>query len=436
MADCCDCFEFRDESDSFESWQGLRGPYYTPYVAPDGTLTWTNNGGLPNPASVDISGPPGPGVELRGPVASVADLPATAPSGELWLVGAASPYDGWFYNGGSWEDLGQIAIGPVGPTGATPDLQIGTVETGAPGSAAEASITGTPEEPLLNLKLPRGQQGPAVPLSDATPLMDGAATPGAGTSAARSDHRHPTDTSRVAKTGDTMTGPLKVGGPNGASSDGLLQIQGGDKTVPPSSGFSYAASLRLADAFDRAFGLLRSFQDPNGQIGVFLYGLRADSNALNGLRLLFNGNSPVVELTAPDAWRSALSLGAAALDNIVPVSHGGTGQTGTSAAITTPASIATAATGFSISSASFANWGKIAMLNITFNATADHSGTTQLGTLVGASSGVISKRPALFFNCIDSVNDIILIQADGKIFSFKTISNGSSVTIRCVYLLA
>lgn len=329
MADCCDCFEFRDESDSFDSWQGLRGPYYTPHVAADGTLSWTNNGGLPNPAPVDISGPPGSGVELRGPVASVADLPATAPSSELWLVGAASPYDGWFYNGASWENLGQIAIGPVGPTGATPDLQIGTVTTGEPGSAAEASITGTPEEPLLNLKLPRGQQGPAVPLSDAAPLMDGAASAGTGTRAARGDHRHPPDTSRVAKTGDTMTGQLSVGGPNGASSYGTIQVQGGDKTVTPTeSNPVHAATLRLADAESRAFGLLRSYQDANGRVGVILYGLRADGNALNAIRLLFDGNSNhVVELSSPSAWRSALGLGSAALYNTVPITHGGTGAT-------------------------------------------------------------------------------------------------------------
>lgn len=86
-----------------------------------------------------------------------------------------------------------VMDGEDGGPGATPDLQIGTVTTGEPGSAAEASITGTPEEPLLNLKLPRGQQGPAVPLSDATPLMDGTASAGTGTNAARADHVHPHD---------------------------------------------------------------------------------------------------------------------------------------------------------------------------------------------------------------------------------------------------
>ena len=59
---CCDKFVMIEgEEDSFETWQGLRGPYYTPSVSEDGTLSWTNNGDLQNPADVNIKGPPGPG---------------------------------------------------------------------------------------------------------------------------------------------------------------------------------------------------------------------------------------------------------------------------------------------------------------------------------------------------------------------------------------
>lgn len=43
--------------------------------------------------------------------------------------------------------------------GATPNLTIGTVETLAPGSDATATITGTAEDPVLNLGLPRGTDG-------------------------------------------------------------------------------------------------------------------------------------------------------------------------------------------------------------------------------------------------------------------------------------
>ena len=49
--------------------------------------------------------------------------------------------------------------GPAGATGATPNIQIGDVTTLQPGQQATASITGTPENPLLNLGIPQGQAG-------------------------------------------------------------------------------------------------------------------------------------------------------------------------------------------------------------------------------------------------------------------------------------
>ena len=49
--------------------------------------------------------------------------------------------------------------GAKGDTGATPNLQIGTVTTLDSGSNATASITGTTENPLLNLGIPKGDTG-------------------------------------------------------------------------------------------------------------------------------------------------------------------------------------------------------------------------------------------------------------------------------------
>lgn len=39
---------------------GEIGPVYQPYVTDDGVITWSNNGGLPNPAAKSIRGPVGP----------------------------------------------------------------------------------------------------------------------------------------------------------------------------------------------------------------------------------------------------------------------------------------------------------------------------------------------------------------------------------------
>jgi len=49
-----------------------------------------------------------------------------------------------------------------GNTGATPNLVMGIVTTGAPGSQAGAQITGTPANPILHLTIPQGEPGVAA----------------------------------------------------------------------------------------------------------------------------------------------------------------------------------------------------------------------------------------------------------------------------------
>ena len=64
-----------------------------------------------------------------------------------------------------------VLNGQTGKTGATPVLTIGTVSSG---DKPSAYITGTPENPVLNLRLQPGPQGPAVAL-DATLTHEGEA---------------------------------------------------------------------------------------------------------------------------------------------------------------------------------------------------------------------------------------------------------------------
>lgn len=75
--------------------------------------------------------------------------------------------------------------------------------------------------------------------STGTPLMDGTAAVGTSNAFARGDHVHPSDTAKVSKSGDTMTGPLTVeGGVTGKSfrikKDGLQvdcrAVSGADAT--------------------------------------------------------------------------------------------------------------------------------------------------------------------------------------------------------------
>lgn len=119
---CNDHFKMvEDTDDSFRMWQGLVGPSYTPIMSNDGTLSWTNNGNLPNPEAVNIRGPQGAGIRIAGIVDSVESLPASAADGAIWLVGEGSPYEGYAWISSGWIDLGPLTVGPAGPPGPQGD---------------------------------------------------------------------------------------------------------------------------------------------------------------------------------------------------------------------------------------------------------------------------------------------------------------------------
>ena len=68
----------------------------------------------------------------------------------------------WRYVGdNAWTDLVQLSElkGDPGDDGITPNIQIGTVQTLEPEQQATASMSGTPENPLLNLGIPKGEKG-------------------------------------------------------------------------------------------------------------------------------------------------------------------------------------------------------------------------------------------------------------------------------------
>lgn len=70
---------------------------------------------------------------------------------------------------------------PRGATGATPQISV-QVTTGAPGSQASVSVTGTAENPVIHLTIPRGDTGEigALKINGKTPDASGAVTLGAG----------------------------------------------------------------------------------------------------------------------------------------------------------------------------------------------------------------------------------------------------------------
>lgn len=86
---------------------------------------------------------------------------------------------------GTWYEVTALK----GDTGITPNLQVGTVTTGNPGTSVEVTITGTPEKPVLNFKIPKGEPGTVSYINHKGPDDAGNVTLAAGDVGAVPDTR-------------------------------------------------------------------------------------------------------------------------------------------------------------------------------------------------------------------------------------------------------
>jgi len=112
--------------------------------------------------ALDGSGtPPDPWKSWQQAVAEDADrAEAAADRAETAVAHSPMVVEGiWYVWNADEEEYVSTGIPAQGETGATPDFAIGTVTTGAAGSSASASITGTAEAPVLNMTIPRGDKG-------------------------------------------------------------------------------------------------------------------------------------------------------------------------------------------------------------------------------------------------------------------------------------
>lgn len=125
---------------------GQDGATFIPAVSADGILSWSNDKGLENPNSVNIKGPKG----------EKGDTGAVGPQGEKGETGATGPQG---IRGATGATGATGPQGAAGTDGVTPELTIGEVTTLSAGSFATASITGTKENPVLNLGIPKGADG-------------------------------------------------------------------------------------------------------------------------------------------------------------------------------------------------------------------------------------------------------------------------------------
>jgi Chaperone of endosialidase/Collagen triple helix repeat (20 copies) len=149
--------------------------------------SWGTAGG-----ATGAQGPPGP-TGATGPQGPKGDPGVTGAKGDQGIPGPQGPQG---TPGATGAQGPQGATGPQGPQGIQ----------GVPGSAG----AGTP--------------GTILPLVNATPAVVGVSG-----AFAHEDHVHPTDTSRVAKAGDTMTGALAITAttPSSSPATGALTVAGG-----------------------------------------------------------------------------------------------------------------------------------------------------------------------------------------------------------------
>ena len=120
------------------------GVTFIPSVDENGVISWSNNGGLPNPEPINITGPQGE-TGPQGPIGATGPQGPTGETGPQGPTGATGP-QGPTGETGAQGPTG--ATGPQGPTGATGPQG----PTGATGPQGPTGATG-----------PQGPAGAGVP---------------------------------------------------------------------------------------------------------------------------------------------------------------------------------------------------------------------------------------------------------------------------------
>jgi hypothetical protein len=139
-------------------------------------VTLANQGPKGDQGPVGPIGPQGPvGPQgVQGPVGSQGVPGATGPQGALGPQGAAGPSGPQGPTGATGATGSQGATGATGPqgtAGAAATIAVGTTTTGAPGSNASVSNSGSSSAATFNFTIPRGDvgaQGPPGPAGSGT----------------------------------------------------------------------------------------------------------------------------------------------------------------------------------------------------------------------------------------------------------------------------
>lgn len=258
----------------------------------------------------------------------------------------------------------------------------------------------------------------------------------------------------VRITGDTMTGKLTVAsGGIEVTSGGLDVIAGGvDITagdlhvnmeadvdaITEVVGTPPAANMRdgqfqFRDKLKTVLARINSFFGSDGRIGMQAMALRTvnGSEVSNSLGLYISSTgAKSVSISDPAAWRSALEIGTSGAFPLT-IAQGGTGNTGTYTT-TTVTDICAASSGFTISAAQYAQWGKIAMF--WFRASVTTAVTSNVWTPVATFNS--GKRPAGTVLVQELNKKLAVVYSSGEISVWGTLSSGASLEFSATYILS
>ena len=242
-----------------------------------------------------------------------------------------------------------------------------------------------------------------------------------------------TNIGAVNKAGDTMTGGLILN-IDAAGLNTTLAVQdslyGGSDSLPSAKVNRYLITYKGKD--DSSWGYIRAGIDQNDTRSLSMYARNMTSNGsrLNGFELLITQDgTATVDLTYPAAWRTALGFNSST--GALPISLGGTGQTGTSES-PSAANLVSAASGFTVTGAYAYQWGKLVQVWIAFKKTAAQStaATMSLGQFK-----MLKPRTTIIGG--HTLQSLIYVSMDnqGNIAAYGTWAANTGSSISFTYIL-
>lgn len=230
---------------------------------------------------------------------------------------------------------------------------------------------------------------------------------------------------KVSRSGDRMTGDLRI-----INKSVEHTIQSISLSQHPASLVTQITTI-FRDVAAKYFGRIMALQRSDGRAGVDIGAARSinGSTVYNTVEMTIDDTGAKNVIVDSPSWRKALGLGTSGAFPIT-IAQGGTGQTGL-ITTNTISEIITAASGFAITEAYFAQFGKVAMFSavIRANNAVTSSAWTTWATLKAG------KRP--FVDCAinATLTSFCQLSSQGEILVSETVSANSVYVFSGTYLL-